>query len=533
MSIQRSRVLDGFIDSVHRFAERPALYVDGVPHTYESLGRSAGRISATIIKHATLETPFVGLLAYRSLTAYSGVLGILGTGRGYVPLNPKLPIERLLRILTLAGPQVVVVGKETRKVLEALLPKLAAGTVLICPDMDDLGSLRAAHPAHRFVTADELESRDSLAPIEPAESNPVAYLLFTSGSTGDPKGVPVRQNNLLAYVGYIADRYQVTEYDRFSQMFEMSFDLSVHDMFVCWERGACLYAMPDRTVMAPAKFIRDHALTMWFSVPSVVGVMEKLGMLKPGSFPSLRASLFCGEALLTRHAQAWQEAAPNSFVENLYGPTEATIAITHYRWNPAVSASSFTAGVTPIGGPFAGQQVCLVDSTLHEVPRGENGELCLSGSQVTGGYLNNVNQTERQFVTLPGKGEGIWYRTGDLVKEDVNGCLHYLGRIDHQVKIRGHRIELPEVEFALREGSGSQQVAAVAWPVHEGLADGIVGFVAGAGDRDAERILRYCRQVLPEYMVPSEVRFIGQLPLSMHGKIDRLKLKDLLKEELR
>ena len=116
-----------------------------------------------------------------------------------------------------------------------------------------------------------------------------------------------------------------------------------------WQGGACLYAMPDHTVMAPAKFIRDHAITMWFSVPSVIGVMEKLGMLKAGLFPTLRTSLFCGEPLLGRHAQVWQEAAPHSLVENLYGPTEATIAITHYRWNPATSPDICKSGITPIG----------------------------------------------------------------------------------------------------------------------------------------------------------------------------------------
>ena len=533
MGIQQpiSGPLRGFVESMRRVGSRPALYVDGKVHSYEELGRLSGRIAATIRNTSPPSMPLVALLAHRSLTAYAGVLGILGAEKGYVPLNPKLPAERLLRILTLAGPDVLIVGKEARKHLELLLPKLPQRTVMICPDMEDLDGLSASFPQHQFVPGSAM-AEGALIAADPREGDdPIAYLLFTSGSTGDPKGVPVRQSNLAAYVRYIADRYAVNEEDRFSQMFEMSFDLSVHDMFVCWQGGACLYAMPDHTVMAPAKFIRDHAITMWFSVPSVIGVMEKLGMLKAGLFPTLRTSLFCGEPLLGRHAQVWQEAAPHSLVENLYGPTEATIAITHYRWNPATSPDICKSGITPIGRAFSSQKTCVIDSTFHSVAAGDSGELCLSGSQVTQGYWNNPEQTKKQFVTLPGAGDDIWYRTGDLVMEDQDGCLQYLGRIDHQVKIRGHRVELPEVEFTLREASGSQQVAALAWPVKEGLAEGIVAFIAGDAAQDVGRILQHCRRVLPDYMVPSRIRFLEHMPLNVHGKTDRLKLRDLLKEE--
>jgi amino acid adenylation domain-containing protein len=526
----KSGALRGFVASMQRIGARPALQVDHTTYTYDALGHHAARIAATIMKHSSGDTPFVGLLAHRSLTAYSGVLGILGAGKGYVPLNPKLPVDRLLRILTLAGPRILIVGKEARKILDLMLTKLPAGTVMICPDMEDLGTLRALFPQHCFIAGDTLIDGDVFESDSQASMDSIAYLLFTSGSTGDPKGVPVRHKNLRAYVEYIVRRYEVNEHDRFSQMFDMSFDLSVHDMFICWEGGGCLYAMPEHSVMAPGKFIRDHKISMWFSVPSVIGVMEKLGMLKPGAFPTLRASLFCGEPLLSRHAQAWQAAAPNSFVENLYGPTETTIAITHYRWDPEVSPAVSNAGITPIGRAFAGQRTCVVNPALHPVTSGESGELCLSGSQVTQGYLNNPEQTRKQFVTLMGKGDEVWYRTGDLVREDADGCLHYLGRIDHQVKVRGHRIELQEIEFTLREASGSQEVAALAWPVNEGIADGIVGFVAGTADRDSGRILQYCRQVLPDYMIPSAIYFLEALPLNVHGKTDRLKLRELIKE---
>lgn len=285
--------------------------------------------------------------------------------------------------------------------------------------------------------------------------------------------------------------------------------------------------------MAPARFIKDHALTVWFSVPSIIGFMSIMGMLRPGTLPSLRVSLFCGEALPASYASAWQEAAPQSIVENLYGPTETTIAITRYRWNQIESHQACENGIVPIGWVYDGQQTCIVDSTLRPVPVGAIGELCLSGSQLTNGYWNNPSTTAAQFVRLPSMGEALWYRTGDLVRKDESDCHYYLGRIDHQVKIRGHRIELQEIEHVLRRSSHAAQVAAVAWPVKQGLAEGIVAFVFRALNQDQGAILTACRETLPDYMVPKSVHFLDEIPLNANGKLDRLKLISILENEAR
>jgi len=358
------------------------------------------------------------------------------------------------------------------------------------------------------------------------DSAAVAYLLFTSGSTGEPKGVPIHHSNVRSYIEYISNRYEVNERDRFSQEFDMTFDLSVHDMFVCWERGACLFCVPEKSAMLPAKFIRDRELTMWFSVPSVVALLSKMRLLQPGCFPNLRFSLFCGEPLAAAHAQHWQEAAPNSIVENLYGPTETTIAISHYRWDPSKSPQECLNGIVPIGWMFAGQQCRVVDHERSEVS--ETGELCLAGSQVTDGYWNNPEKTRRQFVRFPETCETLWYRTGDLVKRGENGCLYYLGRIDHQVKIRGYRVELQEIEVVLRKASQAEQVVAVPWPVVDGSADGVVAFVSGVSKVDELQILNRCREALPDYMVPRKIYWLEEIPLNHNGKIDRKKLAKLL-----
>jgi amino acid adenylation domain-containing protein len=451
----------------------------------------------------------------------------LASGKGYVPLNPKFPIERTRRMLSLSGCNVLVVGKECLAQLPDLLPEVDRPLTVILPEAvaDDLA---AAHPRHCFVSSKEVQDGEvSSIPVEVNE-DATAYLLFTSGSTGDPKGVPISHSNVCSYVRYIADRYEVNENDRFSQEFDQTFDLSVHDMFVCWARGACLYCVPDKYVMAPAKFIRDHQLTMWFSVPSVIGLLVKMRLLSPGCFPSLRFSLFCGEPLPAGSARLWQEAAPNSIVENLYGPTETTISITHFRWDQARPSQECVNGIVPIGWTFPGQRFRIVDEQGQAVPVGERGELCLSGSQVTRGYWNNSQKTQQQFVRLPGDGDAVWYRTGDLVKQDMAGCLYYLGRIDHQVKIRGYRVELQEIEAVLRKTCGTEQVVSIAWPAHNGSADGVVAFVSGIRSLDQDRVIASCSQILPDYMVPRRIYLLDEMPLNPNGKIDLHRLAYLL-----
>jgi len=332
------------------------------------------------------------------------------------------------------------------------------------------------------------------------------------------------------YLRYVSERYSISPDDRFSQMFDMTFDLSVHDMFVCWTNGACLCSVPQASLMAPARFIREKQLTVWFSVPSVIMLLQKMRMLKPASLPSLRLSLFCGEALLASWADAWQTAAPGSLLENLYGPTEATIAISHYRWKPGSSAHCVN-GIVPIGHIFSTQKGCIIDSDRKLVAAGAAGELCLAGSQVTGGYLNNPAKTREQFITLGEEGE-TWYRTGDLVLEDEDGCLQYLGRLDNQVQVRGHRVELQEVDHVLREASKNDLSVAVAWPVDGGHAEAIYAFICGS-ESDGDGIIDFCKRRLPEYMVPRRIFMIEEMPLNVNGKIDRGALAKLVEKRLK
>jgi amino acid adenylation domain-containing protein len=359
-----------------------------------------------------------------------------------------------------------------------------------------------------------------------AELETPAYLLFTSGSTGRPKGVLVRQGNVASFLDAVAARYDLNETDRLSQLFDLTFDLSAFDMFAAWQSGACVCCPDAAQLLKPSDFARESGLTVWFSVPSAAMFIERLGGLRAGMFPGLRLSLFCGEALTAELASAWAAAAPNSVVENLYGPTEATIACTAHRWSEGSAGGA--NGFVPIGHPIGSTETRVVDEELREVVPGEPGELFLSGPQVVDGYWDDPAASASAFVTIQGDVPG--YLTGDRVFHPRSGGpLEYLGRMDSQIKILGHRVELEEVEAVLREEAGAEAIA-VGWPRTPSGAAGIVAFIAGTSV-DPVQVRRAISERLPDYMVPRELRIVSELPLNPNGKRDRKALLSMLEAE--
>jgi non-ribosomal peptide synthetase component F len=340
-----------------------------------------------------------------------------------------------------------------------------------------------------------------------------------------PKGVMIEAGSVTQFRRVVQERCAFRSDDRVSQVAELTFDNSVLDMFLTWASGAALYVVPDSQLMAPSKFIRDHALTIWFSVPSTACIMERMKMLKPGAFPSLRYSIFAGEALPIATAQAWQAAAPNSVVENFYGPTEVTVDCIAQRLEETPNITR-NRGSLAIGKPFPGIEARIIDSEMRFLPQGEEGELVVSGRQVARGYLDDAQLTAVRFPTIDG---GRWYRTGDLAYQDESGAFHYLGRVDNQVKILGNRVELEEVEAHLREIVGTDSVAAVAWPLEDHRATGLAAFHCASGiTRDAVR--EELKKRVPGYMIPQRVHHLDELPLGSTGKVDRKQLIRILEQ---
>lgn len=521
----------GFLDSMERFPDRLALALGDHALTYRELAEGARAIAATLEAHLEAGKEPVRLtavLGHRHPVAFAAVIGALLRGHGYVPLNPTFPATRSAAMLMRSGCRALVVDPSGLTRLDELLSQVDRALVVLVPDLEDLTSLRERWQQHTLLGARDLlpPSACRLGEVRPEA---VAYLLFTSGSTGEPKGVPVAHRNVTPFVDFMCERYRIRETDRFSQTFDLTFDLSVFDMFCAWARGACLCVPTAEEKALPARYLTRHGITVWFGVPSSAVLMSRLRMLQPGRYEALRWVLFCGEALPVDIVERVAEAAPHATIENLYGPTELTIACALYRWQGARSRAECELGVVPIGEPYPGMVARVVDAELREVPRGEPGELVMTGPQMTSGYWCDRDRTAAAFV-VPAGDDRVFYRTGDRVRWPEGGPLRYLGRADDQLKIQGYRVELGEVEAVLRAVAGADPVAAVGWPRSASGAEGVVAFV-GAPEADALGILREARARLPTYMQPSVVRLLEALPTNANGKVDRRALLHILEGE--
>lgn len=521
-------LINGFIKSLNSYPDRPALKVNDLVLSYEQLADYSMHIGRFLDSIDDNEIALV--LGYRSKSVYQSILGVHLAGKGYVPLHPGFPVERNLRMVSMSKAKTILVSKEGENLLRELMPLITEKYNILMIDCNSNDQWIFEYPNHNYYSKTDIETVATNYDFKKVDPDSVAYLLFTSGSTGIPKGVPVKQKNVCSYVRYISELYDVGHEDRFSQTFDLTFDLSVHDMFVCWEKGACLCVTPEKSVMAPSKYIKSNEITFWFSVPAAARYAMKLRMLKPNSFPTLKYSLFCGEPLTCKIAENWQAAAPNSKVENLYGPTEATIAITRYPWDPETSAKRCHNGLVPIGWPFAGQDIKIVNQNNEDISYGNTGELLLGGSQITGAYLDDPNKTREKFIRLPSSGDNVWYHTGDLVRQDSDGCIFYEGRVDNQVQIRGYRVEIEEVDSALREASNCDNAVAIPLIDKDGQAEAIYAFVVESEGINEKIIIERCIKLLPEYMVPRRIFFIDDIPLNVNKKVDRNELGKLLNE---
>lgn len=520
-------LLSGFLKSSSKHPNRPAVDIAGSVTTYQQLHDRAATLGSTIQYHDAGGSELVGVFAYRSALAYEAVLGTLMSARAYVPLNPTFPVDRTRAMLVRAGCTLILVDEFSERQLSELLVGVERPLTILLPHRDNT-SLGARWPQHRFLCKGNLRSsaEDSVPEARPRSP---AYVLFTSGSTGTPKAVVVSRSNVRAFIQAAMRRYQLCETDRLSQYFDMTFDLSAFDMFMAWEAGACICCLSQRELISPGAFIKRAGLTTWFSVPSAATFMHRLGALRPGQYPALRWSLFCGEALPLESAERWQQAAPNSVVENLYGPTELTIACTAYRFDPSRTPAESEHGLVPIGTPLEGMEILVVDEMLREVAPGDAGELVGRGPQLSSGYLNDAAKTATSFVHLPGR-RGLYYRTGDLVQRPAGGLLKYLGRIDDQLKVNGFRVEPGEIEAVIRQEAGVATAVAVGWPRTPSGAGGIVAFLESA-EVDLENLDKKVRGRLPEYMAPRQYRVMPELARNGNGKIDRKALLRQLEGE--
>lgn len=488
-------------ESLQAHRNEPAFLIEGRAHSYDQLIGAIQKVRHAVRQRVPATEHVVALVANDDLLTYASIIALWFEGKAYTPLAPSSPPDRNRRILKSSGASIL----------------LSSGTM---PDVV---------PEERIVRTEALPAAiidDWERPAGTADE--LAYLLFTSGTTGQPKGVPITVGNLSAFLEAHAALGAVPgKGDRCLQMFELTFDLSVVSYLLPLLRGACVCTVPRDAIKyaAIAELIEDHRVTHALMVPSIINLMRPY--LHEVDASSLEFSLFCGEALPEQLAQDWAACASNATILNVYGPTEHTIYCTHYAYERN-GANKSHHGVLCIGKAMAGSQLVVRDEGGRLHARDAEGELCLSGAQLTPGYWNDTERTEAAFFTTEYDGKRTrFYLTGDHCRIDGDGDILYLGRADQQVKVQGYRVELQEIEHHARVFLAGPQAVALAIPNLDGNTE-IALVIETAAAMDKAPLIEHLRQCIPAYMVPQHVRFIGTFPLNVNGKTDRKALRDQL-----
>ncbi|KGM30214.1 amino acid adenylation domain-containing protein, partial [Inquilinus limosus] len=449
--------------------------------SYAELDRRTNRLAQALAARGVGPDVLVGVAAERSVEMVLALLGIMKAGGAYLPLDPEHPRERLAGTIADTGLRLVLAQGH----LADRLPQMD-GVEIIAIEGWDLSGF-----------ADE-------APVVDWHPEGLAYCITTSGSTGKPKAVGNSHKGLLNRLHWMQAEYGIGPGDRVLQKTPYGFDVSVWEFFWPLMTGACLVvAEPGahRDPEALGRVIRDEGITTLHFVPSMLGAFAASGELPRCT--TLRRILCSGEAL-PRELQDEVLGQTGAGLHNLYGPTEAAIDVTFWACRPEAGQRS-----VPIGHAIANTRIHVLDGDLNPVPEGVAGELYIAGVNLARGYLGRPDLTADRFVPDPqGPSGSRMYRSGDLVRRRGDGAIEYLGRLDHQVKLRGLRIELGEIEAGLRSYPGVRDAVVV---LREGR---LVGYVAGDVQPDEAALKQHLSALVPEYMVPSRIVGLAALPLS-------------------
>ena len=490
-------ILKPLTESIGKFGDKNAFCINGTFYSYHHF---AERVSAIRMAIRALQTnePVFALAFHDDIDSYASIFALWMEGKAYVPLHPNQPLERNLNIIA----QV-----ECSNVLDS-----AEHSAFANQGVNIITTSRCSYTAN-FINDWVDASEDDLA-----------YILFTSGSTGVPKGVPLSRKNLAAFVKAFWDLgYELNENDCCLQCFDLTFDLSVMSYLVPLLRGACVYTIPYDVVkyFAIAQTMMEHQLTFALMTPSTIQYLRPY--FEEFEFSAMRYSLFCGEALPTDVAMEWSRCLPNAEIDNVYGPTEDTIFCTTYRLRKDGNNVEHN-GVLSIGTSMSSGKVIVVDDNKHEVKGDDVGELCLSGDQLTQGYWRNPEKNAEAFWIAD---DGTrYYNSGDLCFYGEGGNINFVGRKDSQVKINGFRIELSEIEFHARQFLGDTLVLVLAYTNSEGTQS--LAMFIESEEQDNQPLQDYLSSKMPSYMMPTKYIYVPKFPVNSSNKIDRSSLKKLL-----
>jgi amino acid adenylation domain-containing protein len=493
--------------------------------TYGELEKLSNQLAHALIEIGVVSGDRIGIYLHKSPAAIASIFGIMKTGACYVPVDANAPGPRLLEIARQCKFRALItsctLSEKLRSTSREEWPMSAIFYVDKPPKV-------AAWAPQAFSFADVLPSQPVTPPSVKIISHDLAYILFTSGSTGTPKGVMLSHLNALTFVNWGFETFAITAQDRLSNHAPFNFDLSVFDIFVAVKAGAAISLVPEGLSVFPVQlssFIQDQRITVWYSVPMVLSLLQSRGKLERRDLSALRLVLFAGEVFPTKHLRALMQKLPHPRYANLYGPTETNVCA-YYEVEPIAPEQS---APIPIGKACANTDLIAIDANGRKITEpGKEGLLYARGSIVMQGYYGRPKESAACFIRNPfavGREENL-YCTGDWVTLDDKGNYLFVGRKDHMIKTRGYRVELGEIEAVMVTHPAVEEAVALAVPDDE-IGNTIRAIVTLGNSRSLTKpeLKRYCAKKLPAYMIPEEIEFRDSLPRTGNGKIDRQRLQ--------
>ncbi len=487
--------------------------------TYAELDARSDQLAGRLIELGVSVGDRVGLYLPKSVEAVVGIYGAMKAGAAYVPIDPSTRESRAGYIASNCEVRHLISVKGKQSMWESFADSGVEHLIAMDGDADGEYGGAVSHSRSWVDEADPVVLPRTI-------SQDLAYILYTSGSTGEPKGVMLTHQNCLSFVEWAVEEYGVTSDDRLSSHAPFHFDLSTFDLYAAVIAGAPVHLVPKSVSLLPVevkKFIETNEISVWYSVPSILTMLVEMGGLEKGDLPSLQTLLFAGEVFPTKYLSRLMKLLPHVRFANLYGPTETNVCTAYTVPEPPPEDGPTIS----IGGPIGNVETFVVDGNDALVSRGAVGELLVRGPTVMAGYWGDASLSEKKLTPSPIErhlGDNV-YRTGDLVEELEDGTYRFIGRRDNQIKSRGYRIELGDIEAALSAHPSVMEVVVVAVP-DEMVSNRIFGFASVGDDLSESDLLRFCAEKVPKYMVPESIQLRPSLPKTSTGKIDRRALSD-------
>ena len=476
-----------FENSCDNYPNNVALLCNDAFISYQELEGRANQLAHYLVEQRITKGSIVGILLERSIECYIAILAILKAGAAYVPIEADYPEERINYIFSDLSFDLVLTSS-----LQLKEKKLSWPNYVV---IDEMGDRIAMQPSSRLIFKENK-----------ADDERLCYVIYTSGSTGKPKGVAITHKSICHYVTVASALYDMTDKDKVYQGFSLAFDASLEELWMAFANGASLVACTAKEVRAGVgliSFLRQHQVSVFSTVPTLLSTLE-------GQLPDLRLLILGGETCSSSLVNKW--IRPDLRVINTYGPTEATVIATYSECYPDKEVT--------IGKPLPGYEVLILNESLLEVQTGEMGELCIGGPALARDYINNPESTADKFILNPVNQQQRLYRTGDLALRMANGDLQFSGRIDDQIKLRGFRIELTEIESVILNCAGISQAVVSLQTLDEPTLVAYL-ILENASTFNLDQFKEFLRTQLPDYMIPSLIECLDAFPLLPSGKVNK------------